>query len=45
MSLCEVAKMMGQHGYRRMPVTENNRLGGILSAADISNLPKAAIYA
>jgi len=40
MGLCEAAKMMGQRGYRRMPVIENNRPVGILSAADIADHAK-----
>lgn len=40
MGICEVAKTMGDRGYRRMPVIENNRLVGILSAADIANHAK-----
>lgn len=41
MGVCEAAKTMGERGYRRMPVIENNRLVGILSAADIANHAKS----
>jgi CBS domain-containing protein len=36
MGMCEVARMMGEHGYNRMPVVEGNKLIGIISVADIA---------
>ncbi len=36
MGICEAAKVMGERGYRRMPVVENNKPIGILSMADIA---------
>ncbi len=38
--ICEVAMMMGEHGYNRMPVVEGNRLVGIISVADIAEHAK-----
>jgi CBS domain-containing protein len=40
MGMCEVARMMGEHGYRRMPVVEGNKLIGIISVADIAEHAK-----
>ncbi len=40
MGICEAARMMGDHGYNRMPVVENNKLVGIISVADIADHAK-----
>jgi CBS domain-containing protein len=41
MGMCEVARMMGEHGYRRMPVVEGNKPVGIISVADIADHAKS----
>ncbi len=35
MEMEEVTKIIGENGYRRVPIVENERLVGIISAADI----------
>ncbi len=40
MGMCEVARMMGEHGFNRMPVVEGNKLVGIISVADIADHAK-----
>jgi len=40
MGICEAARMMGEHGYNRMPVVEGNKLVGIISVEDIAEHAK-----
>ena len=36
MIICDVAQIMGENGFRRIPVVENQKVVGILSAADVA---------
>ena len=36
MIICDATEIIGENGYRRLPVVENDRVVGILSAADIT---------
>jgi CBS domain-containing protein len=36
MIICEAAEIMGENGFRRIPVVENQKVVGILSAADVA---------
>ncbi len=36
MIICDAAEIMGEHGFRRIPVVENEKVVGILSAADVA---------
>ena len=41
----EAAQKLGEHGFRRLPVVENGRLVGILSADDIARTSSDRIIA
>lgn len=41
MEICEAARILGEHGYRRIPVVKDEKLVGIISAADIAEHAKA----
>ena len=36
MMICDAADIMGENGFRRIPIVENERVVGILSAADVA---------
>ncbi|NJD77331.1 MAG: CBS domain-containing protein [Candidatus Methanoperedens sp.] len=36
MVICDATEIIGENGFRRVPVVENERLVGILSAADVA---------
>lgn len=36
MMICEATEIIGENGFRRVPVVENERVVGILSAADVA---------
>lgn len=36
MIICDAAEIMGENGFRRIPVVEDERVVGILSAADVA---------
>lgn len=36
MKICDATEIIGENGFRRIPVVENERVVGILSAADVA---------
>lgn len=35
MEICEASRIIGENGFRRIPIVENERAVGILSIADV----------